>query len=108
MSENSITVLLIEDNPGDARLIREVLEEETSARFKLAHATDLETGLERLAQGGIDVALLDLSLPDSHGNRDVQAGARPLAPRADRRAHRAQGRCGRGPDPARRRPGFPQ
>ncbi len=67
MSENCITVLLIEDNPGDARLIQEVLAEETSTRFKLELATDLETGLERLDQGDIDVALLDLSLPDSHG-----------------------------------------
>jgi two-component system sensor histidine kinase/response regulator len=67
MSERLITVLLIEDNPGDARLIRETLEDETSARFKLELAEDLGSGLERLSEGGIDVALLDLSLPDSHG-----------------------------------------
>ena len=67
MTEKCITVLLIEDNPGDARLIREVLEEETSAQFKLEHADRLGAGLERLAEGGIDVALLDLSLPDSQG-----------------------------------------
>jgi signal transduction histidine kinase len=67
MSENGITVLLVEDNPGDARLIREILEEETSSRFNLVHATQLETGLERLAQGDIDVALVDLALPDSQG-----------------------------------------
>jgi len=67
MSEKSITVLMIEDNPGDARLIREVLEEEISARLKLEHVTRLDAALVRLAEGGIDVALLDLSLPDSQG-----------------------------------------
>jgi len=59
------TILLIEDNPGDVRLIREYLSE--SSRMRLEVATRLETGLERLASGGIDVVLLDLSLPDSHG-----------------------------------------
>jgi CheY-like chemotaxis protein len=67
MSEKSITVLLLEDNPGDARVITALLEEETSSRFNLLHVTELKTGLERLTQGGIDVALLDLSLPDSQG-----------------------------------------
>src|SRR5512135_693122 len=59
------TILLIEDNPGDVRLIREYLSE--SSRIRLEVAARLETGLERLASGGIDVVLLDLSLPDSHG-----------------------------------------
>src|SRR5262249_7318273 len=67
MTEKSIKVLLIEDNPGDACLIQEILEEETSARFKVEQATRLETGLERLAEGGSDVVLLDLWLPDSQG-----------------------------------------
>ena len=35
MSEMSITLLLVEDNPGDARLIRELLQEEASVRFEL-------------------------------------------------------------------------
>jgi two-component system NtrC family sensor kinase len=60
-------VLLIEDNPGDARLIRELLSAEEGASFFLEHADRLSTGLTRLAQGNIDVILLDLSLPDSHG-----------------------------------------
>jgi len=67
MTEKRLTVLLIEDNSGDARLIREVLEEDSSTRLKLIHVTELRTGLERLAEGGIDVVLLDLSLPDSQG-----------------------------------------
>ena len=62
-----IRILLIEDNPGDARLIREMLAAKESASFDLEHADRLSTGLARLARGGIDVILLDLSLPDSQG-----------------------------------------
>jgi PAS domain S-box-containing protein len=58
-------VLLIEDNPGDARLMREYLSEPAGALFDLEHVGTLSQGLERLARGGIDLVLLDLSLPDS-------------------------------------------
>jgi len=61
-----IRILLIEDNPGDARLLRELLAAKDSASFDLEHEERLSTGLARLAQGDIDVILLDLSLPDSH------------------------------------------
>lgn len=62
-----IRALLIEDNPGDARLIREMLAEVKGQAFDLKRAERLSAGLECLAEGGIDVVLLDLSLPDSHG-----------------------------------------
>jgi len=62
-----IKILLIEDNPGDARLIREMLAEVRSVPFDLEQVNRLQTGLERLTTGGIDVVLLDLSLPDSYG-----------------------------------------
>jgi PAS domain S-box-containing protein len=58
-------VLLIEDNPGDARLMREYLSDPAGALFDLEHVTTLTHGLERLGQGGVDLVLLDLSLPDS-------------------------------------------
>ncbi|MBW2020218.1 MAG: PAS domain S-box protein [Deltaproteobacteria bacterium] len=67
MTDKPIRVLLVEDNPGDARLIREMLAEWTHPPFDLACVDRLSTGLERLAEGGIDVALLDLSLPESSG-----------------------------------------
>jgi PAS domain S-box-containing protein len=60
-------VFLIEDNPGDARLIRDLLTEAGNSVFDLGHADCLSTGLKRLAEGDIDVLLLDLSLPDSQG-----------------------------------------
>ncbi|MBK7998063.1 MAG: PAS domain-containing protein [Verrucomicrobia bacterium] len=58
-------VLLIEDNPGDARLMREYLADPAGAQFELEHVTSLTDGLARLTQGGVDLVLLDLSLPDS-------------------------------------------
>jgi signal transduction histidine kinase len=63
----ALTVLLIEDNPGDVRLIREMLADARSGRFRLEAAEQLTPGLERLAQGGVDVVLLDLSLPECQG-----------------------------------------
>jgi signal transduction histidine kinase len=61
--------LLIEDNPGDARLIREMLRDADAAhgRVELSHADRLASGLEHLANRETDVVLLDLSLPDSRG-----------------------------------------
>jgi signal transduction histidine kinase len=62
-----ITVLLIEDNYGDALLIREMLGKVKDDGFTLEWAERLSTGLERLAKGDIDLVLLNLSLPDSSG-----------------------------------------
>jgi MinD-like ATPase involved in chromosome partitioning or flagellar assembly/CheY-like chemotaxis protein len=67
MESKIMKVLLIEDNPGDARLIREMLAQERGATLDLERADRLSAGLERLAAGPIDVVLLDLSLPDSQG-----------------------------------------
>jgi DNA-binding response OmpR family regulator len=67
MDDKTISVLLIEDNPGDARLIREMLAEARGMCFDLECADRLSTGLERLAEGDMDVLLIDLGLPDSQG-----------------------------------------
>jgi two-component system cell cycle sensor histidine kinase/response regulator CckA len=61
-----IRVLLVEDNPGDARLILEMLRE-VSAQFDLQQVEHLEQALERLGKATVDVVLLDLGLPDSQG-----------------------------------------
>jgi diguanylate cyclase (GGDEF)-like protein len=60
-------VLLIEDNPGDARLIQAMIEEEEGAPFELHFADRLANGLEHLSGGETALVLLDLSLPDSFG-----------------------------------------
>jgi PAS domain S-box-containing protein len=67
LDDQRLHVLLVEDNPGDARLIREMLAEARSAHVRLEHADRVATALERLAAGGIDLVLLDLSLPDGRG-----------------------------------------
>jgi signal transduction histidine kinase/GGDEF domain-containing protein len=79
MGAEPIRVLLIEDNPGDARLVRELLSEGQSSSFHLEHVSNLESGLARLAEGGIDVVLSDLGLPDSQG-LDTLAEVRAQAP----------------------------
>jgi diguanylate cyclase (GGDEF)-like protein len=60
-------VLLIEDNPGDVRLIREMLAEGEEVLFELACVGRLSQGLEYLATQSASLVLLDLSLPDSYG-----------------------------------------
>ena len=67
MSDDSTKVLLIEDNPGDVRLIRELLKEAYGVSFSLECVDRLSAGLELLGQGAIDIVLLDLGLPDSQG-----------------------------------------
>jgi Flp pilus assembly CpaE family ATPase len=67
MVETALNILLIEDNPGDAELVKETLMDAGGAAFKVHCADALLPGLDRLARGDIDLVLLDLSLPDSRG-----------------------------------------
>ena len=60
-------VLLVEDNPGDARLLREALREVTPAPFELIHAERFHRGIESLKGEHFAAVLLDLSLPDAKG-----------------------------------------
>jgi PAS domain S-box-containing protein len=62
-----IRVLLVEDDPDDALLLRDALAEAEGRPFRVQHADRLAAGLTRLAQGGVDLIVLDLSLPDSQG-----------------------------------------
>jgi two-component system cell cycle sensor histidine kinase/response regulator CckA len=68
MSDPHLKVLLVEDNPGDARLIREMLLEVQHVRFEVELADRLATGLVRIRAGDIHAVLLDLGLPDSRGH----------------------------------------
>ena len=67
MPDTPMKILLIEDNPGDARLIREMLADAGGQGFVIEWVPRLADGLERLNQGEIDLVLLDLGLPDSRG-----------------------------------------
>src|SRR6185503_4886001 len=60
-------VLLIEDNPGDVRLIEEMVREDADAPFSLVNVDRLSRALEHLSNGETALVLLDLSLPDSYG-----------------------------------------
>ncbi len=67
MKSEQTHILLVEDNPGDARLIREMLRQAASDQFVLEHVDRLGTALEKLSNEQFDAILLDLSLPDSTG-----------------------------------------
>lgn len=61
-------VLLVEDNPGDARLVQEMLDDmDASWRFDLTWKHSLGDGLNSLKNNQYHAVLLDLSLPDSQG-----------------------------------------
>src|SRR5690242_19475877 len=65
---NTLKVLLVEDNPGDVRLIQVVLAEGSDAgKFDLTFANKLSMAVEMLTSENPDAVLLDLSLPDSQG-----------------------------------------
>lgn len=72
-------VLLVEDNPGDARLIEILLAEEAGGMFRITHVGRLADAVEKVSAGAFDVVLLDLSLPDSFGLETV-TGLRRHAP----------------------------
>ena len=60
-------VLLLEDNPGDARLLREMLNEQESLNTQLTHLECMSDAEKYLAEHAVDIILLDLGLPDAQG-----------------------------------------
>jgi two-component system, cell cycle response regulator len=80
MDIQSIRILLIEDNPVEVLVMRALLAKASASTtaapgFDLVSANSLAEGLLRLSEGGFDLILLDLSLPDSEG-LDTLAGVR--------------------------------
>jgi DNA-binding NarL/FixJ family response regulator len=67
MNRQELKILLIEDNPGDVLLIRELLQESEDFAYVLTNSNNLAEGLELLGKQYFDILLLDLSLPDSKG-----------------------------------------
>lgn len=74
MLPNWLNVLLVEDNPGDARLIREMLTgaEYFDKAYTLAHVPSLQAAAQSCAREHFDVILLDMNLPDSLGLSTIQ------------------------------------
>jgi signal transduction histidine kinase len=73
------TVLVIEDNAGDARLLREMLNEQSSSPVELTHVESMTEAEHYLTQHAADIILLDLGLPDAQGLSVVRR-ARAAAP----------------------------
>lgn len=67
MTNPSLKVLLVEDDPGDAFLLQTLLTQADQVKFDLVCATRLAEGLDSLSENTFDIMLLDLSLPDSVG-----------------------------------------
>jgi signal transduction histidine kinase len=67
MTSLPIQVLLIEDNPGDARLSREMLRESGSLKFEVTRSSTLAEAVNHLATAAANIVLLDLGLPDASG-----------------------------------------
>lgn len=62
-----INILLVEDNPGDARLIDIFMKEAFGGSYTLSVSEDLRSGLEQIKQHHFNIIIADLSLPDSDG-----------------------------------------
>lgn len=72
MEMNAATrALLIEDNPDDACLLGEALDDAKNASIELVHVEQLNEAAKLLKEEAFDVILLDLSLPDSQGIQTV-------------------------------------
>ena len=67
MDSAPLKILLVEDNPADADLIGEILDEANETQWSLVHVERLKEALKCLSENHFDVVLLDLSLPDKQG-----------------------------------------
>ena len=81
MSDAAIKqLLLVEDNPGDARLLREMFKEGGWRDTEMTHVMTMLDAEKHLAEHAIDVILLDLGLPDAQGLEALRR-AHAAAPR---------------------------
>jgi diguanylate cyclase (GGDEF)-like protein len=72
MTKKTMRVLVIEDNPGDARLLEEMFGKERPGTFAVTHLSLMSEAVIHLAKGEADIVLLDLGLPDTHGLESVR------------------------------------
>jgi DNA-binding NtrC family response regulator len=74
-----LQVLLVEDNAGDARLLLEMFSGAKAGSIVLTHLMRMTDAVARLEQGGVDIVILDMGLPDGHG-LDTVRRAQAVAP----------------------------
>ena len=67
MSDPTVFVLMIDDDPVDIRIVEQLLKESGNTSLDIQSVSTLADGRKRLSEGNVDVALLDLNLPDSRG-----------------------------------------
>ncbi|MBN8554752.1 MAG: response regulator transcription factor [Deltaproteobacteria bacterium] len=65
-------LLLVEDNPGDAFLVKKYLSAQNTNRFEITHVTHLAAAIDALQSKAFYAILLDLSLPDSQGLETIR------------------------------------
>jgi signal transduction histidine kinase len=68
----TVQILLVEDNPWDARLLQEFLKDVRATDIVMTHTEYLEAALDLAEKNGYDVVLADLSLPDAFGLETVE------------------------------------
>lgn len=71
-TDQSLQVVLIEDNPGDADLIQEYAQGDSSRPIAVRTATTLAAGIRLCGMGSIDLIMIDLNLPDSMGIQTLE------------------------------------
>jgi signal transduction histidine kinase len=79
VERKAVKVLLVEDNAGDARLLRQMFSKEKADSFELTHLSRMSEAVAHLARGGVDIVLLDMGLPDGQGIENLRR-ARAAAP----------------------------
>jgi PAS domain S-box-containing protein len=65
--KSELSILLVEDNDGDVRIIKELLKEEPTMSFVVTICSSLDEATKTLSNKSFDTILLDLGLPDSYG-----------------------------------------
>jgi two-component system cell cycle response regulator len=78
MAASSLHILLVEDNPGDAAILRATLRSQAKTACSIDHRLTLGAALHPAPEGNYDIVLLDLSLPDSHGMETIQRARQSL------------------------------
>lgn len=79
MKDKALRVLVVEDNAGDVRLLREMFSGEPARSVEITHVLRMSEAESFLAKSVVDIILLDMGLPDGHGLETVRR-ARNAAP----------------------------